>query len=418
MSFSNKNILIVNYSSPPYTGKGGAAIGGRRWVIFTSELANRGYNVHVLYKKNKAIEKSVYSSYIENNPNIYLHELPSFYPSILTKEPTSFLSKLYYHFCLKTILLLHKGTPYDVMALSEKVVLRKAKQIIESNNIKNVIVTGAPFSLTYYFAKLKTKLNINLLVDFRDPWAWGGGYGYESINQKRLAFEKMMESSVMDKADQIFVPVEVMAEHLKSTYPNQANKVTVLPHGFDAQNIEVHSREKTINNKPCKLIFIGTLYPGIGGYLEQITKSIADSQIEISIDIYTNSSNYEAIFSKHKILNTKVKYLSSIPPKRLFHIIGNYDFALLIYSEKIKNIVSTKFNEIIYSNIPILYIGEDGECSKYVNANKAGVSILPENIYSSILNAKFAEGYVHNVDGDILKYSYSSITQDLIGFLK
>ncbi len=63
---------------------------------------------------------------------------------------------------------------------------KTCKSIIESNGVKNVIVTGAPFRLLYIAAELKS-LGIHLIGDFRDPWTWSDVYGYGSLSDDRRA---------------------------------------------------------------------------------------------------------------------------------------------------------------------------------------------------------------------------------------
>ncbi|MBL6649578.1 MAG: hypothetical protein ISP56_04865 [Flavobacteriaceae bacterium] len=69
----NKNIVIVNYTYPPFN-----TIGSRRWAKFSKELANRGYTIHVIYSKNPYDQDSNWTKDIVNE-NIVKYELKNYF---------------------------------------------------------------------------------------------------------------------------------------------------------------------------------------------------------------------------------------------------------------------------------------------------------------------------------------------------
>ena len=77
-----------------------------------------------------------------------------------------------------------------------------------------------------------------------------------------------------------------------------------------------------------------------------------------------------------------------------------------------------KFFEIIYTQTPILYIGEEGDVGKFIRENRLGVHILPENMARDLPqylngNVPFDVGYF-----DVTQYTFSAVTEKFLIALK
>lgn len=403
-----KKVLIVNYGFPPNPG-----IGGRRWALFAKELSKKGFQVHVLTKKNDTKEVSLYSNVLTDE-NIILHTLPTFYPNILNTIPKTIKDKIQYKVWNTLMSIYSKGSQFDKALFFEKKIKKIALKIIQENEIKDVLVSGAPFRLCYYFAKMKSIIP-NLMIDFRDPWTWGTGYGYNSLSKKKFDFEKKMEAFVLEKSDIIFCPVEIMKAKLEALYPSFKHKIKVLPHGFDKEGIKQHDGNRFKNNKAIKLIFIGTLYDGIEPYLKEIAKALSKKEVLYSLDIYSNSERYKEIFCLSDKTKQKVNYHKPLSPSELYHKIGEYDFCLIIHPKYGKDNISTKFYEVIYSKTPIIYVGEQGYTNKFISKNKVGITVLPDQISSFFLR-NIKDEFNYSPVLDIQKFSYTRINERLMSY--
>ena len=404
-----KSILIVNFGSPPNPG-----IGGRRWAMFSHFLADEGYEIQVLCKANKTSNGSLYDDYVLNNTKVKMNYFKSFFPTILDQIPVTLFEKIRYKIWLKICLIVSKGTPYDRSIFSKKKLKKNASNLIKKHNIKQVIVTGAPFRVTYVLAELKSEMGFNLLVDFRDPWTWGKGYGYANLSSKRMTFEKSMESFVVKTANTVYTPVEIMHQSLIELYAEFKSKIKLLPHGFDSINIVQHDGDRFKSKKDLKLVFIGSLYANIGHYFEAIAKAISDSNITINLDIYSDSERYTELMDQYNLIGVKVNYFKPVLPKILYKALGNYDFCLILYPDYAIDYISTKFYELVYSNTPILYIGKPGLTSQFVSEKRVGLYIEENNIYEAILNGEFTKGYEHKPSIDINKFAYNTLTKRVI----
>src|SRR5690606_18257861 len=79
-----------------------------------------------------------------------------------------------------------------------------------------------------------------------------------------------------------------------------------------------------------------------------------------------------------------------------------------------KDLISTKFFEIIYTETPILYIGEEGDVAKFIRETCVGVHILPANIETELPkylsgNVPFEHGYF-----DVSQYSFYTVTKNFL----
>ena len=400
-----KQILIVNYGFPPNPG-----VGGRRWALFAKYLSKKGYRIHVLSYKYQGKLESAYSNILEDD-NIILHKLPTFYPEILNTSPKTIKEKILYRLWHFFLSVYSKGTLYDKVIFGKKRIQKKALRIINNNNIQNVIVSGAPFRLCYYFAEIKNHIP-NLIIDFRDPWTWGEGYGYNNLNLKKFNFEKKMETFVIENSDIILVPYKKMLTELEELHPKSAHRIKFLPHGFDKEDIVPRKKNTLIKKHKINLIYIGTIYDGLNIYFEEIVKAIELNNIEIKIDFFGSNKSKLSVSSSH------FNFYDQIKPKELFIKIQNYDFCLIVNPHRVKDYISTKFYEIIYSKTPILYVGNKGQVSHFITSEKLGVYIAPNNISDSFKAEFIFYPYKYNPKIDIEMYSFEQLTKNLITFFK
>jgi glycosyltransferase involved in cell wall biosynthesis len=407
----SKHILLISYTFPPYPG-----IGGRRWAKFSKYLSRLGYTVHVIHAKNPFKEQSLWTEDIENEKNIKRYELNSLYPKVLLTQPKSILQKLNYKISLLIVRFLSKGTLYDRGIFWKKPILSLAAKLIEKYKIKNVIVSCAPFSTAYHTLTLKKKFKeLNLIVDFRDPWTWGSVYGFANIAAKRLKHEKMMENAVVEKADKITVPVEIMKQQLLFDYEKKSNKIALLPHAYDEE--EVVAKAQTSDDM-ITIIFYGNLYSGIKDYLVAISNSIKKIKNKIRLEIYSDTDRYSEIFEENNLLNTSVFFYKNLSTKQLFQKIKFSHFVLLVHPDRGIDNISTKFYEIINSRTPILYVSKPGNTSEFIVTKKLGYFFEKHQIENNFEQIVFGNvPYEYNKNYNVSEFSFTSVTQLLKSYL-
>jgi len=402
-----KSVLIISYTFPPYPG-----IGGRRWAKFAKYLAEAGYIVHVICAENPHGNKSFYTNDVQHE-HIKLYTFHSLFPPILQNiQPKTIFEKIKYKLWMKVLPLFIKGYVYDKAIFDEKKIVSLAKRVIEKNNIKNIIATGAPFRVNYYALKLKSEFkDVNLIQDLRDPWTWG--IQYSKLTCKRMKFEEEMLSQVIKQSDIITVPVEPMRNYLSENNPSYSFRIQLLPHAFDEEEVVV---KQEYSKEGFKCVFFGTMYSDIENYYDVLCRVISKNNGKITLDVYTDTVKYKNIVRDNGA-DKWVNYKKTIGGKALFETLSQYDYIIFIYPDYVKDYLSTKFYEVIHSKIPIIYIAEKGFTSNYVSLNKLGLHFdqhtLSEGLQKLIEDPNQLN---YNKNFTVNEFSYKEMTEKLTSF--
>ena len=161
---TDKKILLIAFKYPQYS-----EVGGYRWTKFSKYFAENGCKIHVVTVKwNKRINQSWHNDVI--NKNITIHRIPSLYCHNLKyyKFSSDFfgmvLSKLRNQF-IKLINLFYF---VDEAQYWGKKLIPFCIKLIESEKIRYVIASGAPFMANYWASNLKREMpQIKLIHDFK-----------------------------------------------------------------------------------------------------------------------------------------------------------------------------------------------------------------------------------------------------------
>jgi glycosyltransferase involved in cell wall biosynthesis len=357
-------ILIISYVFPPHPG-----IGGRRWAKFAKYLTRKGKDVYVVCASNPEPHVSAWMNDVENNSSIHLFPVKSFYPKVLSRKPRNLIQKLLYKFWQYYTFIQFRGYHYDRSVFSGKRFIEEADKLIKAEQIKNIIVTGAPFRLTWFVTQARQKWpGVNITVDFRDPWTWEPGGDYQKLGEKELNYEKHLESDVILNADFISVPTLHMLKYLKTAYPEQESKFFMLPHAWDEDEIII---EKKVTAKVHRLVLFGTLYKDIEHEMRALAKALKAVNGEIILDIFSDSHKYKYIFKEEGAGNF-VNYYPTQPSRDLFTYMKFYFAAVIINNDSDKDHISTKFIELAASSTPVIYIASNGRAAEFVIRKNLG----------------------------------------------
>lgn len=153
-------ILIVSHTFPPAPG-----IGGRRWAKFAKYLRKQGHPVEVLTAAQPAQPESSWTADVEGIP---IHTYAHHFPAALTKKPKGLIEKIAYRSALYNMNRKSNGSPYDRALCDEKAFLKGLLQLLDFQDFQCVIVTGAPFRLLSYTARLISRFpQIVFMADFQ-----------------------------------------------------------------------------------------------------------------------------------------------------------------------------------------------------------------------------------------------------------
>ncbi len=400
-------VLIVSHTFPPASG-----VGGRRWAKYSKYLNKNKFTPYILTTKSN-FNDSLWKEDIKDVK--YIFNYRNLFPKIISKTQLNFFDKIIYKAAIVFLKIFTKGNYFDRVIFDKKEIISKIEYLLKKKGIKNLIVSGAPFNLLYYAALCKQKNpNINFVADLRDPWTWGQNYGITLISNRRKQFEKFKESLVVSSADTIFVATGVMYEYLIKTYPNSANKMKVLPHGFDSESIIPRNTPIELNHNKIRIAYLGELYDGIGNYFNAIAKSIEGENSPFFIDFFSKTERYKEVFNQKLLVGKKVNYYSLIQSNELFNKIREYDFILIVHPEYAKDYISTKFYEILYSKIPIIYISQSGITSQFLQDTQSGIFLSLDKINTFFANNLLVKQYKYQEFKEIKQFELMYLTQNIV----
>ncbi|MCB0759666.1 MAG: glycosyltransferase [Flavobacteriales bacterium] len=379
-------ILLICHGFPPVRG-----IGGRRWAKFAKELARRGHPVHVIRNEGTTgLLDSLWSADAAH-PGIIDHPMPQRYPTVLFKRPiTALIDKVKYRVWSKLLPLMVRGNIFDSGALWKRQLLSKSRDLIRKHGIRNVIVTGAPFSLMAYATELKKPFpGINLVADFRDVWTWGTDYGQGSMSARQWAHEKQMEALVAQASDKLISPHGTVVDHLRKTYGGASGRYVTLPHAIDPEDFDPDVVPK--KDGVYRMIYAGSLYGAgeaeryFGALLDSfdvLRRDKPDTYRTCRLDLYITghgTAAYERT-AKERGADDRIHFHPPLPPREIYGLVARADLVIAFIPSRNKDVLGTKFNEIFYLRRPVLHIGEPGLVSRTIIGRKLGDSLRVEEL--------------------------------------
>jgi glycosyltransferase involved in cell wall biosynthesis len=399
-------VLIVSYTFPPMSG-----VGGRRWAKLSYALCESSQEVHVFCAKPGFGETSNW----DVHSSLIINRVPKKYPQALNRVPKSFLDKIGYRLSLFILKLFTQGNYYDRGVFWEKH-FEYIYAYLQKNSIRNLIVTGGPFSLLYYAAKLKMRNpEINYVADIRDEWGANEFYGFGLLSENRKTEEFKRLKFTLQHADRVLVPYPYMKEKYTQKVPDSANKIKILPHGVDAvffRNKKIAQKHDTIN-----LVNFGSIHSGQEEAMTNLASVLG--KIPVHIQFYTHEKKYEYIFRSANIIPNRVIYHNPVEEKKVAEKLSESDAALLFIPNHFKDSISTKFMEIIATRTPIVAIGIEGEASEFIIKNKLGILIPYSDICFRMINLKAElDSLNYNDSFDTLPYHFSNQAKQVINILQ
>lgn len=413
-----KNILILSYFFPPCN-----KVGGRRWAKFAKVLTKKNYSVKVICVdvpfKGECPWESDINSYKKNIHRIpYIEHRPYY---MVNKAPASFSGKIKYRLSLYNhkLFLGGKIISSDASENYGNILRSKARQIIKADQIKTVIVTGGPFHWCYEALQLKKEFpDIKFTLDLRDFWTSGDGYTHLKEEQKKL--EDQQERFCVEYSNTVFTPAERIQNYLKGKYTQQSDKIILLPHGYDKDEIPSASTLK--ETETITFAYGGILYSNMERSISrfiQLLKLIKDKGHSIKVSIYTFDQNYRDLFSEEG-LQEFVQYHNSVTPKELFNVFLSTDYLLQLRAGKSleQHFKSTKFYELISLKKPVIYFGPEGDVSEFLTLNKLGFSGNEdlEQLSEKIISNKKSKN-IPDKNFNVSAYEFEELTTQLEAFL-
>ena len=422
-----KKILIITYYWPP---SGGAGV--QRWLKFSKYLPEFGYTPIILTvdEKMASYAQLDYSLLQEVSHELQVHKTRTFEPYNLYRKLSDKKEIPYGGFSnQKKITLFEKlsrlirGNLFlpDPRRGWNRYALKKALELIKTEQIDLVITSGPPHSTHLIGSKIKSLTGIRWVADFRDPWT--DIYYYKELYHSGLAsrIDKYMEKKVLTSADKIITVSEEVGKLLFKKIPNVSDKIVVIPNGYDEADFE---NVESVQNEYFTITYTGTISMSyrISEFIEAICLLPDSVKSHLRIRFIGNIPDEILNLFRIKKLDSMVEVLGYIPHNQAICQMVNASMLLLAIpdSPDNKGIVTGKFFEYLATKRPILAIGPvGGDVDIMLQKCKAGTLFSYDEkekmkLYILQIFEQTQNGTFRSETAGTEKYTRRNLTEELI----
>lgn len=295
---------------------------------------------------------------------------------------------------------------------------------LKENNVDAIITTGPPHSMHLIGLKLKQKIGVKWIADFRDPMSnlfYNNDLLLTNNSKKKL---QQLEKEILTTADKVIT----VSNHIAMEFEKNGVGVAVISNGYDDEVLE--SKNVSLDAK-FTLSHIGLLP----------TQSNPKILWKVLQELVSENQIFASDLEIHLVGNVSEKVLSSISESRLQKYLKLTKYVshsraialqkqsqvLLLFIPQVdgaKGIVTGKIFEYLVSNRPILAIAPiDGDVTKIISDTKTGTVIGFDDeiqLKSTILELykQYKEGELKVKPENIDKFHRKNLTQKLSEIIK
>ncbi len=295
---------------------------------------------------------------------------------------------------------------------------------LTTHKVDVIITTGPPHSLHLIGMKLKQKLSIPWLADFRDPWTTIHYHTLLRLGKKAKQKHIQLEKEVLQNADAIVVTsVSTQTEfQTKTTVP-----VHVITNGYDTVDMPV----KGVLDNTFSFAHIGSLLSErnpiiLWKVLSELVQEDIEFATNLSIKLVGAVSQDVLKSIKKYNLSQYVELTGYVSHNEAIAIQNQSQVLLLIESNRpeTKAIIPGKLFEYLQAKRPILAILPQGsDVISILRETHAGVSFTYEDKEGLLAKIKefytlFKKDELYMESKNIQRFSRRSLTQSMVNILK
>ena len=423
-----EKLLIITYYWPPAGGPG-----VQRWLKFVKYLPDFGIQPIVYVPENPTypivdenLVNEVSDKAIVLKHNIFEpYQLASFFSKNKTQKISSgIIPNQKRQSFIDKMLLWIRGNLFipDARVFWVKPSVVFLEKYILENDIDTIVTSGPPHSLHLIGLKLKRKLNVKWLADFRDPWTTIGYHKSLRLSNYAAKKHKKLERQVLNAADTIIVT----SNTTKTEFQAITNKpIEVITNGYDTENVVKQALDTKfslahigsfLSDRNPQLLWeslvelIGEI-PDFGSHLEikligAVSQEVLETIAQFGLNPYLNNLGY-------------VSHSEAIAHQRKSQVL----LLIEINSEDTKSIIPGKLFEYMVSGRPIVAIGpNDSDFAEIITNTNTGVffdyseKMKLKSVLLGFYN-QFLEGKLQSNGIGLQQYSRKSLTGKLVEIL-
>ena len=301
---------------------------------------------------------------------------------------------------------------------------RKAKKLIENNNINCLITTGPPHSTHLIGKKITEKFKLKWVVDLRDPWAeifyLKDKFRFKYAKKLNLKFE----SDVFNSADSIITTVGDRYQKIIKEKLSNSKKIHKIYNGYDKS---VYDKIKEIKPTSFNIVFTGVLSKNHNYQVfYKVLSHLKDEFNDLNM-IFTFAGKIDKEIKKlysekiHFIDRGYVIHETAIEIIKSSHLLINFNY---LHTEK-TDMVSGKLIEYLASGSPIINFSNSAEESNSILKNSTKSFNAGSNDIIKVVNfiKKEYDGwsdgnYEKDIPKNIESFSRKKLTNDLVELIK
>ncbi|WP_103665792.1 glycosyltransferase family 4 protein [Gracilimonas amylolytica] len=247
-----KNVLLLVYYFPPLGGSG-----VQRPLKFVKYLREFGWNPIVVCPEPGAYPYSDHSLLDElTNIGVEVHRVTAktpFHLPFIKGRQADISEKITELGRRLTRLLMYPDNKKGWIGPA----VDKAIELSKEQRFDLIFSTAPPFSNHIAASEIKERLQIPLVLDYRD--AWTNNHFMDDLFRWQKRIHSRLERDCLKNADQVIVLDEFMGQSIKQAHPKIDPKTQVIAHGYDPDDFK-GTNEATLPYKPGKL---NLLYSGL-----------------------------------------------------------------------------------------------------------------------------------------------------------
>jgi glycosyltransferase involved in cell wall biosynthesis len=366
--------LIITYYWPPAGGSG-----VQRWLYFVKYLREFGIEP-VVFTVDKPsypiVDKSLESHIPEGievirqriwEPGNLVAKKGNDSSGFLPENPTLFQKFKQY---IRANYFIPDARKFWIRPSTRKII-----KYLKKNPVDWIITTGPPHSVHLIGKRVKAKMGVKWLADFRDPWTEIDYFHHLPLTKSSLFKHQRLEYEVVSSADKVIVVSNTMKKQFEELNPN----CTVITNGYDDANLSTVPEI----DKQFTLTHIGMLNADRNPEMlwEVLAEMIYDNE-EFEEKVQINLVGHIADEVRQSIrsfeLERFVNYTQYIPNYAVPAFQMKSQVLLLIINNvpSSKTIITGKVYEYLRSKRPILAIAPtDGDLADIIDTTQSGIVV-------------------------------------------
>ncbi|MCF6167810.1 glycosyltransferase family 4 protein [Lutibacter sp.] len=379
-----KKALIITYYWPPAGGSG-----VQRWLKFVKYFRDFGVEPVVFTVKNPQypiLDKSLQN---EIPKGVEILKQPIWEPnnivSFIVKKNNETVGFLNPNPSVFGKLAQYIRANYfipDARKFWIKPSVKYLKNYLSKNEIDVIITTGPPHSTHLIGLKLKQKLAVKWVADFRDPWTEIDYFHQLPLTKKSIKKHKYLEKEVLNNADAVIV----VGDTMKKNYSKFNKNVITVTNGFDSEIVDT----KGLLDTKFTMTHIGLMN--------------ADRNPEMLWKVLAEISTENKDFAKDFELKLIGKIAPDVNKAILVNNLGN-NIHLIDYIPHDKVIEFQKKSQLlllVVNNVPSAKAIITGKVFEYLMAKRPILAIAPINGDLAEIIKRTNSGFVVGFDDEVL----------------